>query len=334
MSAKKEVSVRFIAERCGVSTATVSRVINNDDSVTDATRRKVLQVLEEYRYEAPAPPASKVSKIGVVIVSSQSDYYHSVLGHIGRWFRDRGIGTIAINTEGVPGYLPTALSALYDSNAQGVILVSCDYLSVRERLHGRIPHVWIDCNDPPEETGNICQAQSDHYVSGRLAAKELLLRGSQKPILLTGVHATRRSEDRRRGFVEEYEERGIAIQNERIVALPGIQSHVTESQEIIRYLVTKGFEFDGVFAMSDGRALGAYMGLVKMGLRVPDDVRIVGFDGVSDACTQVLNITCVQQNIPLLARRACETLMRLMEREPIAEKRVIVPVNLLPGQTT
>ena len=334
MSAKKDVSVRFIAEQCGVSTATVSRVINNDDSVTDATRRKVLQVLEQYHYEAPAAPVSKVSKIGVVIVSSQSDYYHAVLGHIGRWFRDRGISAIAINTEGVPGYLTKALGTLYDSNVQGIILVSCEYLSVRERLHGKIPHVWIDCNDPPEETGNICQIQSDHYVSGRLAAKELFSRGCRRPVLLTGVHTTRRSDDRRRGFVEEYAAHGIAIRDEQIVALPGIQSHVTESQEMTRYLVTKGFDFDGVFAMSDGRALGAYMGVVKMGLRVPDDVRIVGFDGVSDACARVLNITCVQQNVPLLARRACETLMRLMEREPVEEKRVIVPTNILPGQST
>ena len=176
MSAKKEISVRFIAERCGVSMATVSRVLNHDNSVTDATRRKVLQVLEQYHYEAPTAPASKVSKIGVVIISSQSDYYHSVLGQIGRWFRDRGISTIAINTEGVPGYLATALDTLYDSNVQGVILVSCGCLCVREYLHSKIPHVWIDCNDPPEAVRDICQVQSDHYVSGRLAAQALLSR--------------------------------------------------------------------------------------------------------------------------------------------------------------
>ena len=334
MSAKKEVSVRFIAARCGVSTATVSRVLNNDDSVADATRRKALQVLEQYHYEAPTAPASKVSKIGVVIVSSQSDYYHAVLGQIGRWFRDRGTSTIAMNTEGVPGYLTTALDTLYDSNVQGVILVSCEYLAVRERLHGKIPHVWIDCNNLPEETGSICQVQSDHYVSGRLAARELLSRNCRKPILLMGAHATHRSEDRRRGFVEEYKASGITVSKDQIVTLPGIQSHVTESQEMIRYLVTKGFAFDGVFAMSDERALGAYMGIVKMGLHIPETISLVGFYGISNACTQVLNITCVQQNVQLLTRQACEMLVRLINREPIEEKRIIIPTNLLPGQTT
>ena len=103
---------------------------------------------------------------------------------------------------------------------------------------------------------------------------------------------------------------------------------------MIQYLVTKGFSFDSVFAANDGRALGAYMGIIKMGLTIPEDVKMVGFGGISDACTQVLNITCVQQNVRLLARHACEMLMLLMERKPVEEKRVIVPVNLLPGQTT
>ena len=334
MAAKKKVSVRFIAEQCNVSTATVSRVLNNDGSVTESTRRKVLQVLEQYNYEAPAAPPSKVSKIGVVIVSSQSDYYHSVLGNIGRWFRDRGISTIAINTEGMPGYLPTALDTLYDSGIQGVVLVSCDYLSVREHLHSKIPHVWVDCNDPAEETAQICQVQSDHYVSGKLAAQELLSKGCKKPIVLTGVHATHRSRDRLNGFRDEYAAGGIEIGAEQVIALPGIKEHVAESQEMIRYLVTKGFAFDSVFAMSDGRALGAYMGAVKVGLSIPSDVKIVGFDGISPACTDVLNITCVQQNIQLLTRNACELLMRLITRETITEKRIIVPTSLLPGQTT
>ena len=86
--------------------------------------------------------------------------------------------------------------------------------------------------------------------------------------------------------------------------------------------------------MSDGRALGAYMGAVKMGLSIPSDVKIVGFDGISPACTDVLNITCVQQNIQLLTRYACELLMRLITRDTIPEKRIIVPTSLLPSQTT
>lgn len=333
MSQKKRISIRFVAEQAGVSTATVSRVLNNDGSVTESTRRKVLQVMEQYRYEAPAAPASKVSKIGVIIVSSQSDYYHSVLGNIGIYLRERGIGVVAMNTEGFPNYLPVALDTLYDSNVQGVILIGCDYLSIKEHLHSKIPHVWIDCNDPPELTKQICQVQSDHLISGGMAAQELIKKGCKKPVVLTGAHSTHRSEDRLNGFVAEFASNGIILGKEQIISLPGLKNFVTESQEMVHYLVTKGMEFDSIFATNDGIALGAFVGAQKLGLALPEKVKLIGFDGISAACTEVLNISCIQQNVKLLTRNACELLLKLIAREPVTERRIIVPTSILPGQT-
>lgn len=127
---------------------------------------------------------------------------------------------------------------------------------------------------------------------------------------------------------------GIILDDSQIIALPGLKSHVTQGQEMVRYLITRDTDFDGVFAMNDGWAMGAYIGLTQSGLRVPEDVKLVGFDGISKACTEVLNITSIQQNVPLLARYAGEMLLQLIAREPAAEKRIIVPTNVLYGRTT
>lgn len=333
MPQKKQVSIRFIASKAGVSTATVSRVLNNDNSVTENTRRKVLQVMEQYNYEAPSAPPSKVSKIGVIIVSSQSDYYHAVLGNIGMYMRERGIGVVAMNTEGFPNYLPVALDTLYDSNVQGMILVGCDYCSIKEHLHSKIPHVWVDCNDPVEQTGAICQVQSDHLISGGMAAQELIKKGCKRPVALTGATRTHRSEDRLNGFIAEFASNGIVLSEEQIVSVPGLKSYVAESQEIIQYLITKGTEFDSVFATNDGLALGSFVGAQKMGVKIPEQVKLIGFDGISAACTEVLNISCIQQNVKLMSRYASEMLLKLIEREPIQQRRIIVPTTILPGQT-
>ena len=334
MSIRKKVSVRFIAHKAGVSTATVSRVLNNNKNVTEETRQKVLDVISKYKYDAPAVSSSKIDKIGVVIISSESDYYHSILGNIGRFFRDRGISTIAVNTEGVENYLPVALSTLYDAKVQGIILVSCSYQSVRENLHHKIPHVWIDCNDPANLTADICTVQSDHYISGKLAARELLYKGCRNPIILSGPEISVRGADRSRGFIEECRSVGIEVSSDQIINLAGIKSPVTESQEMIRYLITKEFPFDSVFATNDRRALGVYMGLLKLGFEIPKDIRLIGFDGVSHANTEVLNITSIQQNIPLMTRSACELLLKLIQHEYIEERNIQIPTALLPGQTT
>ena len=334
MAAKKEISVRFLAKQCGVSTATVSRVLNNDPSVTEATRHRVLEAMDEYHYEAPPAPEAKVRKVGVVVPTSQSDYSHTVLGSIGCWFRERGIHVIAVNTEGEEGFLPAVLSAVYDAGVQGVILVGCSYLAAQGHLYTKLPHVWIDCTDAPEDTAKIHQVQSDHYVSGKLAAQELFSKGCKRPIVLTGARETRQNRELLAGFLAELSERGIAAGPEQVVALPCIKGSVTESQDMIQYLVTKGFPFDSVFATTDARSLGTYLALRKMGLRLPEDVKLVGFEGVSDACTKVLNVTCVQQNVPLLIRCACETLTRLIERNTVDTKEILVPTSLIPGQTT
>lgn len=171
-----------------------------------------MSILEQYHYEAPASPPPKVSKVGVIIPSGQSDYYHTVLAQIGVFFWDRETGVVAMNTEGVPNYLPTALETLYDSNVQGIILVGCDYVSVRERLHSKIPHVWIDCNDTPKLTEKICQVQSDHLVSGCMVAQELLRKGCRNPIIFAGANKTHRSKDRLNGFVAEFAAKELLYQ--------------------------------------------------------------------------------------------------------------------------
>ena len=168
MSRKKSVSLRFIAEKCGVSTATVSRVLNNDSNVTTETRIAVRKVLDEYNYIAPPAREPVVRKIGCIITSSYAEYYQALLRNVGIYFRHRDIATVAVNTESTEGYLGTALETLYDCNVSGIILIGCDYLSVKDCLSRRFPHVWIDCNDPVEETREICTVESDQFVAGQL----------------------------------------------------------------------------------------------------------------------------------------------------------------------
>lgn len=333
MSRKKNVSLRFIAEKCGVSTATVSRVLNNDSRVTEDTRLAVRKVLDEYNYTAPPVKDPNVRKIGCIIPNSYAEYYQALLRHVGIHFRRQDIATIAINTESTEGYLKTALETLYDCNVSGIILIGCDYLSVRDFLSKRFPHVWIDCNDPSDQTEAICTVESDQYVAGQLAAHEFLSHGCVKPIILCGSHPSHRNSRRISGFKAVYSDSGNALSPDQIVSLPEMRPHVTEGKDIVQYLITKGTEFDGVFAISDGRAIGAYMGLQKMGKRIPEDVKLMAFDGIAEANVSVLGITSIQQNVELLTKNACDLLMKQIRNEKIDHKHILVPAGVLPGQT-
>lgn len=333
MSRRKKVSLRFIAEQCGVSTATVSRVLNNDSRVTSQTREAVRKVLDQYQYDAPPSKEPLVRKIGCIITSSYAEYYQSLLREVGICFRHRDIATIAINTESTEGYLKTALETLYDCNVSGIILIGSEYLSIRDCLSPRFPHVWIDCNDPPEETEEICTVESDQFVAGQLAALEFARRGYKKPIILCGSHPSSRNERRIRGFISGCLESGLPFSEDQIVALPEMQPHITEGRDIVRYLLTKGMDFDGIFAISDGRAIGACMGLQQMGKHVPRDIGVMAFDGIAEAGISVMGITSIRQNTELMAKNAGELLLSLIRKEPIPDRHILVPTGILPGTT-
>ncbi len=333
MAKRKNVSVKFIAEKCGVSTATISRVINGDNKVSESTREKVLSAFKEYNYKFPEH-ASTLSrkKIGVITTVSNQDYFASLLHEIINYMAKYDFGVISYSMGRGQFSLKDGLETLYDSNVSGIIIISGDYISVKDFLLPSIPHVWIDCNDAPEDTADICTVQSDQYVSGCLAARALLNQSCKHPIMIMSTRKSIRREERKRGFFDEFMRSGIKLGPDNIVEVETTKDGFTDSREAIRYLIAKGVSFDSVFAISDWRALGAYTGAISMGKRVPEDICIIGFDGVSLACKSV-NITSVQQNTRRLSQCSCDQLLHLIRGENVPERHIVIPTDILPGQT-
>ncbi len=334
MAKKKNVSVQTVAEACGVSTATVSRVINNDNKVSGETRLNVLNKMKELGYQLPSPSGGQVEKIGVIVDTQVNEYYQSLIIHLHDALAEKGFRMITASLGYRKDVLPDILKTIYDCNVSGVILVTCDYFSLINLLDPRIPHVWIDCNDSYEDTKDIiCQVQSDQYSSGVMAAQELYRKGSTSPIILAGSSVSHRLKERFEGLRNEYLKHGIEITEDRIIKIPRIREVLDESKQTIRYLISTGYEFDGVFAISDWRALGAYLALSELGIKVPEQVHIIGFDGISTAIQTLLNITCIRQDTNGIAQGACELLLRQIQNKPIINKRIILPVSILNGQT-
>lgn len=333
MAQRKDVSIQFLAQKCGVSIATVSRVVNSDKRVAPKTRERVLDAMRKYGYEIPPAPKPSIQKIGIVIATETSDYYMALVLKLHERLKQAGYQVLMASYDHKLEALPGVLEAMYDSGLCGLCLISSPYQSLRLQIDHRLAHVWIDCNDPPEDTSDIYQVQSDQYYSGLLAAQELFRKGCTNPLMLCGARLSHRTKERIRGFFEEYQRYGITLGEDRLYQTAPTRDILTESHRTVRYLVSTGVRFDGVFAVSDWRALGTYLALAEQGIRVPEDVKIIGYDGVSVASRTVLNITSVQQNIELIAQNASDLLLKQIEHEPIQEKRIIVPTNILPGQT-
>ena len=332
MAKRKNVNVKLIAEKCGVSTATISRVLNADPKVAETTRQKVMEALKELNYKPAEKPGSGCKKIAVITRVSHQDYYVSLVHEINKYMAGLSYEVISLSQENSLRSLPELLDTAYSSNIAGVIIVSSDYSSIKNNILPSIPHVWIDCNENPDDIPDICTVESDHYISGRLAAHALLNQNCKKPIIITGNNPSRRSNERKNGFFDEYNEAGITLDADNILEVQTGTDGFTVTREAVRYAIAKGMDFDSIFAISDWRALGAYTGVITMGKRVPEDIRIIGFDGLSLACKTV-GITSIQQNTPRLAACSCDQLLKLINGESVDEKHVVIPTGILQGQT-
>lgn len=332
MAKKKNVNVRLVAEKCGVSTATISRVLNADPKVAEATRQKVMEALKELDYKPVEKTGNSYNKVAVITRVSHQDYYVSLVHEINKYMAGLGYDVVSLSQENNLRSLPELLETAYSSNISGVIIVSADYSSIKNQLLPSIPHVWIDCNDEPENVPDICTVESDHYISGRLAAHALLNQNCTSPIIITGNNPSRRSAERKQGFFDEFKEAGLTLSNDNIIEVQTGTDGFTVTREAVRYAIAKGSDFDSIFAISDWRALGAYSGVITMGKKVPEDIRIIGFDGLSLACKTV-GITSIQQNTARLAQCSCDQLLTLIRGEDVQEKHIVIPTGILQGQT-
>lgn len=335
MARKKRVSVRFIAERCGVSTATVSRVLNGEPGVADATRRLVEEALELYGYEAPRQAVGRrgPSKVGIIANALSSDYYGQLVRGVSRSVEGQGREAVTYDLDFGVSHVVRGLETLQGCGVDAIVFIGCPYLAIRDRLDRRCAHVWIDCNDPADLTPGICRVQSDQRVSGSLAARELLRCGHAAPILLGSSTRTWRGDERITGFTEEFAAAGVELPDDFVVETPGLRPVFDEARDIVQYLIAAGRPFDGIFAVSDWRTLAAYAGCLSQGRRVPEDIGIIGFDGSSKASRSVVNLSCIQQDVPLLVHHAVAQLTALLEGEEPAELNVTVPTTILPGQS-
>lgn len=330
---KNNVTIRYIAQKCGVSTATISRVINKKANVAESTKRKVLALLEQYDYHTTSQAYPRIKKIGIILRTNTPDYNSGMLRYITDYFFARDVQVISNNVYNDYMRIPLALDTLYDAGVSGILLIRCPYLSIKDHLDASVPHVWLDCNDSLKDTADICCIQSDHYISGRMAAMELIKNGCMQPLLVTGADCTHRTYDRNSGFLSEYEKHGVALDGDRFIYLPSAKDPFLESREMIRYLLAAEVPFDSIFAINDWRALGAYTAVESMGMKVPQDIKIIGFDGLSHAARNILNITCIRQNLDLLAGNACVLLDSLMNGQPVDKKHIIIQTDVLRGQT-
>lgn len=336
---KNRLSIKEIAKLADVSVATVSRVINNNGRFSKETRDRVQAVIDEYGYTtnmaAKSLRMSKSKSIGLIVTTLDNEFFAHLILEIENYFFKKNYSVFICNTsqnqEKEMAYFKSLDAKLVD----GIICIS-GFEEIPSHLITRnIPIVCIDRK--PRNHQDVYYVESNHYSGGYLATEELIKQGCKKIAIIAKPEFLSVNKQRLDGYRQALKDYGIERNPDLELYIDESYGNVEGARRAMNSLIQSGIEFDGVFGTNDWRAYGALNALKENNCKVPDDVKLIGFDDIYIAQASYPSMSTIKQNVPGLAITASSLLLNLMNEVDIGdddEKHYILPVQVIRRNST
>lgn len=335
---KKNISIKEIAKLANVSVATVSRVINNNGRFSEATKERVEKIIKEYGYTtniaAKSLRTSKSKTIGLIVPHINNEWFSQLALEIENYFFDKNYSVFICNTSQDENKEIAYFKSLDSKLVDGIICISGIEQIPTNSLSRSIPIVCIDRK--PKDHSNAYYVESNHYLGGYLATEELIKQGCKNIVILSRNRSLSVNKQRRSGYYQALEDYHLEHSTDLELLLDIDTANYEGSKKAVSELIEKGITFDGIFATNDWRAYGALTALLEHHIKVPEEVKIIGFDDIFISKTSHPSLSTVRQDTPGLAKTACKLLMNLMNNEEIEnnKQRYILPVEVIRREST
>jgi LacI family transcriptional regulator len=331
LPAMSRVTIHDVARAAGVSVATVSKVINRRYGVASSTHAKVEQVIEELGYESSLVARSlrshKTHVIGILVAEFEP-FSTEILKGASQAIAGTGYELLAYSGGGRPGsdvgWERRYLSRLSGTLIDGALLVTPTVVEAAVA----VPVVAIDPHAGPS---GLATVDSDNFAGAVLATEHLLELGHRRIGFLGGREDLESSRRRERGFRHAMEAAGVPVDP----ALVGVGGYRKDSAlGPATDLLTLPAPPTAIFAANDLSALGVLAVAARLGLRVPDDLSVIGFDDVPEAASSTPPLTTVRQPIQEMGAAGIDLLVALMGGQETLDTHVRLPTTLLVRGTT
>lgn len=329
-----DATMKDVAKKAGVSVATVSRVLNGSDKVIEETREKVLQACEDLDYSlhlaAQRLRLGKTNTICVVLPFLTLPSIVERLRGVQEALLDRTLDLIPYSV-GSPEIRNKRIHELANrSRTDGLMIISLPINDQQaERLiHNEMPVVLIDSDRPEFSRVNV-----DDTEGGRLATQYLIDLGHTK-IAFISSHLENPLQfsstvNRYYGYCNALESAGIPVNPDYQVE--GDHGR-KEAEEMALSLLNQADPPTAIFASSDTKAVGVLDAAKKKGVKVPQELSVIGYDNIRDA--EYLALTTIQQPLFRAGLVGCEKLLSLIDEPDQDSVEILLPVELIVRKTT
>lgn len=329
----RKVGIREVAERAGVATGTVSRVLNGHPSVTEEVRARVKQVIETLGY-MPDPLArsmrSKVSRlIGIVIPDLTNPFFSELVQSAEQAATDHGHNVIFMTSFDDVAKEADRLAQLAGRKVDGIILVPSNGFHAVKPPKG-LPIVVVD-----RLMSAYPGVASDHRHGARLGVEHLLTLGHRRIGFISGPSGSTPANDRLAGYLDAIEQ----FSDAHHLPLAPMVAEATFDYESGRiagnYLLARARDErpTAIFTSSDQQAIGCMRAAHDLGIPVPAALSIMGFDGIPLSKMTTPRLTTVRQPIPEIAATAVEILLGTRTL-PDGGAPILFPCKLSEGDST
>jgi DNA-binding LacI/PurR family transcriptional regulator len=326
------ITIRDVAAHAGVSHQTVSRVINNNDQVTDATRQKVEAAIKELGYQpnAIARYMAKGSTRTLACFSPNlTDYtYANIIEGAEFEARQSGYFLMSASAPDTDTFLTLVAELVASRRTEGLLLINPFMDDRHIHLPQYAPIVFVGARTSQDTMDSVFL---DDEEAGRLATGHLVELGHEHIALITGPLEEDCSRDRKSGYLETLALHGMVSKPELI--LEGDWS-ATSGHHAIQTLLSNNTPFTAIFAQNDRMAIGAIQALREAGQKVPDDVSVIGFDDMPLASYYDPALTTIRQDTFCMGREAARLLIRAIETPEKQRRHLRMPVELVCRNST
>lgn len=326
-------TMRDVANHAGVSVQTVSCVINETGNISDETRSRVQRSIEALNYKRNAIARSMRTRRTRMIALLVMDITNPVLSAIASTVEAaayaRNYTVLLYNTGLDPAREQDYVDSIGDRRADGVIMVNAiGREHALQLVKNRIPTVIIDSvTDSPLPTVSV-----DNFRGAYLATEHLISLGHRRIAHIAGSPRLEVARQREAGYFAALADHNLGYQQ----SMPSdrVQWGYEHGYTAMRDLLQHDPRPTAVFAASDDLAIGAYRALAEAGLRVPEDMSVVGFDNTEAAAYTTPPLTTIHQPFAELGERAFLLLLGILENENATPANVVLPPELVARGST
>lgn len=331
------VTLVEVARLAGVSTSAVSRTFTPGASVAEKTRARVLEAARKlgYRPNAIARTLStRKSRIIAVVVSYlQNQFYPTIIEKLSQSLQAHGYHLllfISNDAAATDDDIDSLLLDILQYQVDGIVLASA-MLSSSLAAHCHAASIPVVLFNRVSAVKDVSTVVSDNVEGGRLAARLLLRSGAQRIGFIAGLEDSSTSQERERGFVDE-----LARHGRPLFARGTGQYDFEAAAAVTRELFSRDEKPDALFVGNDHMAFAVLDALRnELGLAVPEDVQVVGFDNVPQAAWGGYQLTTIEQNADLMTQATVSILLeRISSGVRMGAGHVITPVTVVHRATT